>query len=138
MILFIYINSTCNSQIEENPKKSIFYMLEERRELFITDNDASKKKCKKRDISEYEKEELLAYKCCYLVVNCNFKNEQAGDGENEEYNFDVKACTSVDKFTYTHPDYFVWNSKDLCNTYELQCYSSYLKLMFITFIIILL
>ena len=138
MILFICINSTCNSQIEENPKKSVFYMLEEKRELIYTDNDASKKNCKKRKISEYEKEELLAYKCCYLIVNCNFTNVHNNDGENEEYNFDVKACTSVDRFTFIRPDYFVWNSLGLCNNYELQCYSSYLKLMFITFIIILL
>ena len=143
MLLFAYTNSTCNSQVDEKSTKSLFFLLDDKKQLNYIDNDASEKNCIYREISIYEKVEQLAFKCCYLKINCKFKDDLDNDGEDEEYNYDVQACTTIDGFTYTHPDFFKWTSKDLCDTYELHCYSSYnepnyLKLIFISFIIIFL
>ena len=138
MLLYIYTNSTCNSIINGQTMKSLFFLLEEKKQLNYTDEGASEEKCIYREISSFEEVEQLAYKCCYLKINCKFKDDLDNDGEDEEYNYDVKACTTIDGFTYTHPDFFKWSSKDFCDTYELHCYSSYLKLIFISFVIIFL
>ena len=70
MLLFAYINSTCNSNLDEESGNTVLDQLSLLGEFTYSDNTASASECKKRAISDYERKELMAYKCCYIKCNC--------------------------------------------------------------------
>lgn len=138
MLLFTYVNSTCNSVLD-NYTRTILDMEDYEDDYTYFDDSASKKNCPKREFSNIEKDDMLAYKCCYLRANCKFKFDLDDDDiGNEEYIYNVKACITVDKTSYGMKDKIRKFYEDDCDTYEFECSSSYLKLMLISLIIILL
>lgn len=143
MLLFAYINSTCNSNLDEETGYTVLDQLDELGEFSYSDNTASASECKKREISNYEKQELMAYKCCYIKCNCRvsdiFDDDEEGDSKDtKDKYYNIKACTSVNSLIYKNIKEYVKAAKQMCSEYKLDCFSSYLKLTFLSFIIILL
>ena len=143
MLLFEYINTTCNSQLDEENGETVMDQLGELGEYSYSDPNASTSKCKKREISSYEKQDLEAYKCCYIKAKCKVSNFFDEEDEEDITNlkdkyYNVKACTTVSSLIYKNLKEYVKLAKAMCSEYKIDCFSSYLKLMFISFISILL
>lgn len=138
MLSFAYINCTCNSQLDQNYSSSILDFASENDEDFnYIDNKASKSECKKREISTFEKETLNAYKCCYADIDCDL-NDFLDDDEEGISKIKMQACTTIDSSTYKNLKSLVDLEKKICKKYSINCSSSYLKIIFISFIILLL
>ena len=141
MILFGYIHSTCNSKIDEENGETVLEILEDLGEFSFSDPSASASECKKREISAIEKKEMDAYKCCYIKCNCKvsdfYDEEDEKDDKNLKY-YNIKACTTVSSLIYKNIKDYVKAAKTMCSEYKLDCFSSYLKLMFVSFISIFL
>ena len=134
MILLSYINSKCNSVLNENNGETLLDILDFGDNYTFKDNDASTSKCDDRDFSDYEKQKLEPHKCCYVTANCENNDEILDIHEK----YDVKGCVTVKKSIYNSLGSYNALRKSVCKNYNLECNSSYLKIMLISLILILL
>ena len=134
MILLSYINSKCNSVLNEKNGDTLLDILDFGDNYTFKDNDASTSKCDDRDFSDYEKKNLEPHKCCYVTANCELDDEVLDIHEK----YDVKGCVTVTKSIYNSLGNYNSVRKSACKNYNLECNSSYLKIMLISLILILL
>ena len=96
------------------------------------DDSASAGNCKDRQLNDWEK--LFSEKCCYIKGKCQIEDKES----KKKISIEIKACRTVDNDTYNNIDEFTNDAKDYCDDFKVDCYSSYLILVFLSFIIILL
>ena len=95
------------------------------------DDSASSGNCHDRQFSDWEKQFYV--KCCYARGKCKIEVEEGKTIVSE-----LEVCVPITNQTYNDIDNYIKDGKEQCDDYKFDCYSSYLKLVFLSFIIILL
>ena len=134
-LLISLINCTCVPYFNYTSSAQSIFIYDD--EMDIIDSEASVSNCKKRELSEAERN-AAAYKCCYADYSCNFSDEDDDDKRYVTY----KGCSTVTKELYSNIGKIGDEYKRWCKRFKFDCNGTLLtyfgKILYLTFILLIL